>query len=110
MRNSVPLPEQAPVPATGAERRRLPRALNALSLNLEDWYQVPYFEGHIPRTEWTAQESRQQSSTARFLDILDLHWTRATFIALGWNAERMPRLVEVIHHRGAEATVERIPL
>ena len=78
------------------------RPLNALSFDLEDWYQVLYFEGHISRAEWPAQESRLQATTTKLLDILDEHGTQATFFVLAWNAERMPRLVEAIHSRGHE--------
>ena len=82
------------------ERLRVP--LNALSVDLEDWYQVLYFEGHISRAAWPAQESRLEASTARLLDILEEHGTRATFFVLAWNAERMPWLVEAIRRRGHE--------
>jgi polysaccharide deacetylase family protein (PEP-CTERM system associated) len=75
---------------------------NALSFDLEDWYQVLYFEGYISRDEWSSQESRLQTTTSKLLDILDEYGTRATFFVLGWNAERMPRLVEEIHRRGHE--------
>ncbi len=93
---------QPAVDAGSADPRPVSQPLNALSVDLEDWYQVLYFEGHIPRAEWAGQESRLQSTTTRLLDLLDRHGTRATFFVLGWNAERMPRLVEAIHHRGHE--------
>lgn len=76
--------------------------LNALSFDLEDWYQVLYFEDRISRAEWPAQESRLAASTARLLDLLEAHGARATFFVLGWNAERMPHLVEAIQRRGHE--------
>jgi polysaccharide deacetylase family protein (PEP-CTERM system associated) len=76
--------------------------LNALSFDLEDWYQVLYFEGSISRAEWSAQESRLQATTTKLLDILEQHGTRATFFVLTWNAEQMPRLVEAILRRGHE--------
>jgi len=75
---------------------------NALSFDLEDWYQVLYFEGQISRDEWHKQETRLGASTDKLLDILDEHRTRATFFVLAWNAERMPHLVEEIHSRGHE--------
>jgi len=76
--------------------------LNALSFDLEDWYQVLYFEERISRADWTSQESRLQAATARLLDILDEYLARATFFVLAWNAERAPRLIEEIHARGHE--------
>ncbi len=82
------------------ERLQVP--LNALSVDLEDWYQVLYFEGHIPRAEWPAQESRLEAATGKLLDLLEEHGTRATFFVLAWNAKRMPWLVEAIRRRGHE--------
>ncbi len=76
--------------------------VNALSFDLEDWYQVLYFEGHISRDEWPQQESRLAATTEKVLDILEEHRTRATFFVLSWNAVRMPSLVEQIHRRGHE--------
>jgi polysaccharide deacetylase family protein (PEP-CTERM system associated) len=76
--------------------------LNSLSVDLEDWYQVLYFEDHIARERWSEQESRLLAVTTRLLDILDEHRTRVTFFVLAWNAERLPRLIESIHARGHE--------
>ncbi len=86
---ALPLPPQAGV-------------RNALSFDLEEWYQVLYFEGAIGRSEWPAQESRLESVTLRLLRILEEHHTRATFFVLGVNAERFPRLVETLHGHGHE--------
>jgi polysaccharide deacetylase family protein (PEP-CTERM system associated) len=89
----------------GAEILRTPsdpRPLNALSFDLEDWYQVLYFDEVLPPSQWSAQPSRLASVTARLLDILDEYRTRATFFVLAWNAERMPHLVEAIQRRGHE--------
>jgi polysaccharide deacetylase family protein (PEP-CTERM system associated) len=79
-----------------------PLPLNGLSFDLEDWYQVLYFEGHIAREAWSAQENRLAATTSRILELLDEHRTRATFFVLAWNAERWPGLVERIHARGHE--------
>src|SRR5262249_37545365 len=89
----------------GAEILRTPpnpRPLNVLSFDLEDWYQVLYFDDVLPPSQWSAQPSRLPSVTARLLNILDEHRTRATFFVLAWNAERMPHLVEAIQQRGHE--------
>jgi polysaccharide deacetylase family protein (PEP-CTERM system associated) len=79
-----------------------PLPLNALSFDLEDWYQVLYFEEHIARQAWSAQESRLDATTDRLLALLDEHQTQATFFVLAWNAERWPGLVERIYARGHE--------
>lgn len=79
-----------------------PGPFNALSFDLEEWYQVLYFEDHIGREAWAEQESRLHAATTRLLEILDEHRTRATFFVLAWNAERLPKLIESIHARGHE--------
>jgi polysaccharide deacetylase family protein (PEP-CTERM system associated) len=79
-----------------------PGPLNALSFDLEEWYQVLYFESHIRREVWPEQESRLLAATTRLLEILDEYGTHATFFVLAWNAERLPKLIERIHGRGHE--------
>lgn len=75
---------------------------NGLSFDLEDWYQVLYFDAHFPRTQWAECESRLEPVTRRLLGILDEYGAKATFFVLGWNAERMPHLIEAIQRRGHE--------
>jgi len=75
---------------------------NGLSFDLEDWYQVLYFDAHFSRDQWAECESRLEPVTRRLLRILDEYGAKATFFVLGWNAERMPRLIEAIHRRGHE--------
>jgi polysaccharide deacetylase family protein (PEP-CTERM system associated) len=75
---------------------------NGLSFDLEDWYQVLYFDAHFPRTQWAECESRLEPVTRRLLEILDEYGAKATFFVLGWNAERMPHLIEAIQRRGHE--------
>ena len=76
--------------------------LNALSFDLEDWYQVLYFDDHFPRDQWSQQESRLEAVTVRLLEILDRHQAKATFFVLGWNAERLPLLIKLIARAGHE--------
>ena len=76
--------------------------VNALTIDVEDYYHVTGFESVIPRTDWDGYESRVERNTNRLLDLLDTSQTRATFFVLGWVAERQPRLVRSIHARGHE--------
>jgi polysaccharide deacetylase family protein (PEP-CTERM system associated) len=76
--------------------------VNALTIDVEDYYHVTGFESVIPRAEWDRYESRVERNTDRLLDLLDAHHTRATFFVLGWVAERHPQLVRTIHARGHE--------
>ncbi len=77
-------------------------ALNALSVDLEEYFQVSNFEKLIDRADWDAQPSRVIESTHRLLDLFDETESRATFFALGWIAERNPKLLREIVDRGHE--------
>src|SRR5882724_169796 len=76
--------------------------LNALTIDVEDYYHVTGFESVIQRAEWDVYESRVEHNTLRLLDLLETHQTRATFFVLGWVAERHPQLVRTIHARSHE--------
>jgi polysaccharide deacetylase family protein (PEP-CTERM system associated) len=76
--------------------------LNALTIDVEDYYQVSAFESVIKFDDWPRFESRVEQNTHRFLDILAVHQTKATFFILAWIAERQPQLVREIVARGHE--------
>ena len=75
---------------------------NALSVDLEEYFQVSNFDGVIDREEWDALPSRVADATRRLLDAFDATGNRATFFVLGWVAERNPRLVRELVARGHE--------
>ncbi len=76
--------------------------LNAMTIDVEDYFQVSAFEGRLDRSQWHTFESRVCRNTERLLDIFDEHDTRATFFVLGWVAEQFPEVVRAIHERGHE--------
>jgi polysaccharide deacetylase family protein (PEP-CTERM system associated) len=76
--------------------------LNALTIDVEDYYHVAGFESVIRFEDWDQHESRVERNTHRILDLLDVHYSKATFFILGWVAERFPKLVQDIHKRGHE--------
>ncbi|RIL01399.1 MAG: polysaccharide deacetylase family protein [Proteobacteria bacterium] len=76
--------------------------MHALTVDLEEYFHVSNFEGRIARGRWDALPSRVQEPTARLLDLFDAHGATATFFALGWIAERQPRLLREIAARGHE--------
>ena len=75
---------------------------HALSIDVEDWFQVLNMAGQIDRSQWDRQELRCEGSTQRILEILERHQARATFFFLGWIAERMPDLVSRVREAGHE--------
>lgn len=76
--------------------------LNALTIDVEDYYQVSGFESHIRFEQWSNYESRVMGNTWRILELLHFHQVKATFFVLGWIAERYPQMVLAIHKEGHE--------
>jgi polysaccharide deacetylase family protein (PEP-CTERM system associated) len=76
--------------------------LNALTIDVEDYYHVSGFESVVRFEDWDRYESRVERNTHRILDLLDEYQTKATFFALGWVAERQPQLIQAIDGRGHE--------
>jgi polysaccharide deacetylase family protein (PEP-CTERM system associated) len=80
-----------------------PRSLlNALTIDVEDYYHVSGFEHCVSRRQWDDFPERVGNNTRRLLDILTENDVRATFFILGWVAERQPDLVRAIHAAGHE--------
>ncbi|MES2366225.1 MAG: XrtA system polysaccharide deacetylase [Pseudomonadota bacterium] len=75
---------------------------NAMTIDVEDYFQVSAFAPHIARDSWDAQPCRVERNIARILALLDEHQTHATFFTLGWIAERYPQLVRAIVDNGHE--------
>lgn len=70
--------------------------LNALTIDLEDYYHAASFEHIIDKRNWDDMESRIQQNLEKILSILDEYQVKATFFALGWVAERYPILIRTI--------------
>jgi polysaccharide deacetylase family protein (PEP-CTERM system associated) len=82
----------------------MPKAdpFNALTIDVEDYFQVSAFSPYIPRTDWPIRECRIERNIDCILDMLDEHDTKATFFTLGWVAERFPNVVRRIVNNGHE--------
>lgn len=79
-----------------------PTPINAMTVDVEDYYQVSAFEPHVRRDEWNRYESRVERNTDRILDLFAAHGVRATFFMLGIVAERYPALIRRIVASGHE--------
>jgi polysaccharide deacetylase family protein (PEP-CTERM system associated) len=75
---------------------------NALTIDVEDYFQVSAFAPYIARAEWDQRECRVVRNVSRILELLDAQNTKATFFTLGWIAERYPDLVRRIAREGHE--------
>ena len=76
--------------------------VNALSFDVEEWFQAEAFAGLFPPARWERLESRCETQVGRILDILAARGVRATFFVLGWVAQRHGRLVKRIAAAGHE--------
>jgi len=77
-------------------------ALNAMTVDVEDYFQVEAFAPHISREEWNNRECRVERNMDRILQLFSDTETKATFFTLGWVAERYPQLVRRIVAEGHE--------
>ena len=76
--------------------------INAMTIDVEDYFQVSAFAPYIARSDWGNRECRVERNVDRLLEILAAHDTKATFFTLGWIAERYPELVRRIVAGGHE--------
>jgi polysaccharide deacetylase family protein (PEP-CTERM system associated) len=76
--------------------------VNALTIDVEDYFQVSALAPHFPRKNWDAVPCRVERNVDLILDLLDQRGAKATFFTLGWVAERYPQLVRRIAASGHE--------
>lgn len=78
--------------------------LNALSIDLEDWYQGLTSTSQRV-ADWPTYESRVVDSTHYLLELLDQYGTRGTFFVLGYVADQFPALIREVAEAGHEIGV-----
>ena len=79
-----------------------PAVTNALTIDVEDYFQVSAFAPYIRRQDWDSRECRVERNVGRILEMLAERDVKATFFTLGWIAERYPQLVRGIVQGGHE--------
>jgi polysaccharide deacetylase family protein (PEP-CTERM system associated) len=89
-------PAARPAPAPG-ERLR-----NAMTCDVEDYFQVSAFAPYIDRASWPSRECRVEANIDRILAVFSAGGVKATFFTLGWIAERYPEMVKRIVAEGHE--------
>jgi hypothetical protein len=60
-----------------------PSITNALTIDVEDYFQVSAFARYIARAEWDWRECRVERNVERILALLHEHPTQATIFTLG---------------------------
>jgi len=76
--------------------------LNALSVDVEDWFQVGAFETVIARDSWDRLPHRVERNCDAVLALFAAAGVKATFFTLGWVATRYPTLIRRIVDQGHE--------
>ncbi len=69
---------------------------NAMTVDVEDYFQVSAFEAYVSRENWKNFAGRVEQNTDRILEMFSAHQVQATFFTLGWVAEHYPDLVKRI--------------
>ena len=82
--------------------RPVSEIVNAMTIDVEDYFHVSVFDGVVPRARWEHLETRVCVNTERLLALFARHHVQATFFVLGWVAERLPHLVPLIAAGGHE--------
>tara|TARA_R110002110_G_scaffold91264_1_gene237389 strand:- start:46837 stop:47712 length:876 start_codon:yes stop_codon:yes gene_type:complete len=75
---------------------------NAMTVDVEDYFQVSAFEQHVERSQWSSLPCRVEANVERILALFDQYQIKGTFFTLGWIAERYPAMVKKIVAGGHE--------
>ncbi|MCH9639883.1 MAG: DUF3473 domain-containing protein [Betaproteobacteria bacterium] len=75
---------------------------NAMTIDVEDYFQVSAFAPYIPRETWDAIPCRVENNIDRILALLDEQQIKATFFTLGWIAQRYPSMIKRMAQNGHE--------
>ena len=79
-----------------------PALVNAMTVDVEDYFQVSAFESHVDKLNWDAIPTRVEANMDRILQLFDARNVKATFFTLGWVAQRHPEMVRRIVREGHE--------
>lgn len=96
------------------------RKLNAMTIDVEDYFQVSAFEHLVTKSSWDSMPLRVATNTSRLLDLFSSKGVKATFFVLGWVAQKYPELMRrmvaeghevashgMLHERAFEQTPEQ---
>ena len=75
---------------------------NAMTVDVEDYFQVEAFADCIDRGQWATLVSRVENNVDQILAMFAARGVSATFFTLGWIAERHPEMVRRIVAAGHE--------
>ncbi len=84
------------------------RIINAMTVDVEDYFHVGAFEHDISRDDWDDLPCRVEQNTKRTLELFDRYDIKGTFFILGWVCQRYPALIREIHQKGHEVASHSI--
>jgi len=102
LHGSLNMPEAFRLADTAPKSITAGRTLNAMTVDVEDYFHVQAFANIIDPKDWDSLPSRVESNTSRMLDLFAEKKATATFFVLGWVAERFPALVRRMADGGHE--------
>jgi polysaccharide deacetylase family protein (PEP-CTERM system associated) len=76
--------------------------LNAITVDVEDWFHICDIETVLPPSQWDRCESRVEKNVTKILQILSKNRVLGTFFVLGYVAQRLPEVVKMIADEGHE--------
>ena len=79
-----------------------PQVINAMSVDVEDYFQVSAFSSVINRKQWDSLPCRVEKNISRILELFSESNVKATFFTLGWIADRYPMAIKEIFDAGHE--------
>ena len=89
-------------PLSSSDREVGQSVVNAMTVDVEDYFQVSAFEAYVDKSSWNDISCRVEANVDRILELFETRGTRATFFTLGWVAERYPEMVTRIVSAGHE--------
>jgi polysaccharide deacetylase family protein (PEP-CTERM system associated) len=75
---------------------------NAMTVDVEDYFQVSAFENTISRDDWGNMPARLPRNIDKILEMFDRAGVKGTFFTLGWVCQNFPELVRNIAAAGHE--------
>ena len=75
---------------------------HAMTIDVEDYFQVSAFENLIAVSDWEKKECRVEANMDKLLQLFADNDTKATFFTLGWIAQRYPEMIKKVVEQGHE--------
>src|SRR5262245_2899310 len=89
-------------PTAVRDKKKPLEIVNAMTVDVEDYFQVQAFAHAVSRDSWETMPIRVEANSNGLLDLFAEAEISATFFVLGWVAERFPQLIRRMAAEGHE--------